>query len=323
MENEQNDAPRTREQLLAMAVSPDNLEQKGDNKASEDIENEKNLQEDLDKTEEIEYNQENGLQNTDADVIPEAEQRARRNGWRPKEEYAGNPDIWVDYEEFNRQTPLYEAIKDLKKDLKGKDKALESLLNTFKKRERSQFENEIINAKALRQDAIKRGDVASVETIDEFINKKSEELKNPDLQIDPTPEQIPAQNKQLHPAAQAFIDRHANFWYGSDAKAHMLREYAVKRDQEIIALNPTMPRERVYQILEQEILTMSGNNIVKKSPPPPAEGVTREKGATNKLGYGDLNPDQKKVYHIFKNKGRDPQVYIEELVKSGELVKKR
>jgi len=44
--------------------------------------------------------------------------KARASGWRPKEEFEGDPDEWVDAGEFVRRKPLFDQIHNLKKQAK-------------------------------------------------------------------------------------------------------------------------------------------------------------------------------------------------------------
>ncbi len=49
---------------------------------------------------------------------PSIEETARTDGWRPKEEWDGDPDEWVDAKEFVARKPFYKAISKLNKDNK-------------------------------------------------------------------------------------------------------------------------------------------------------------------------------------------------------------
>ena len=44
---------------------------------------------------------------------------ARAAGWRPKEEFDGDPNQWVDAGEFNRRAPLFEKINNQNKELQS------------------------------------------------------------------------------------------------------------------------------------------------------------------------------------------------------------
>src|SRR5512138_1524244 len=52
---------------------------------------------------------------------------AREKGWRPKEEYEGDHEAWVDAEEFIKRQPLFDKIKSQSKKLKELEKTIEAI----------------------------------------------------------------------------------------------------------------------------------------------------------------------------------------------------
>src|ERR1044071_9486753 len=60
------------------------------------------------------------IQSNESEVITKSddemrvEQEARRQGWRPEEEFDGNPKDWVDAVTYIARGPVFKHIKDLK-----------------------------------------------------------------------------------------------------------------------------------------------------------------------------------------------------------------
>jgi cytochrome c556 len=54
------------------------------------------------------------------------ETRALEMGWRPKEEFEGSEDDFIDAKEFVRRKPLFEKIEHQSKELKQIKQALEA-----------------------------------------------------------------------------------------------------------------------------------------------------------------------------------------------------
>ena len=57
----------------------------------------------------------------------EVELRAMEMGWRPKEEYNGDEENFIDAKEFVRRKPLFDKIEHQGKQIKAVTKALEAL----------------------------------------------------------------------------------------------------------------------------------------------------------------------------------------------------
>ncbi len=66
----------------------------------------------------------NNTDNTSIDVIPQGQEIAQKQGWRPQEAWEGDPKDWVDWPEFNRRGELIDQIRTVKHKLKENEKAL-------------------------------------------------------------------------------------------------------------------------------------------------------------------------------------------------------
>src|SRR3990172_4739307 len=65
-------------------------------------------------------------------VTPDsAEASARAQGWKPKEEFTGDPALWVDAKEFVGRAPLFDKIKTQSKDLKEIRKTVDAMAKHF------------------------------------------------------------------------------------------------------------------------------------------------------------------------------------------------
>jgi hypothetical protein len=124
---------------------------------------------------------------TPVELSPD-EQRAMEHGWRPKEEWEGDPEDWVSAREFNRRQ-LYDA---------GYKKALNDL-------------------KQQKLEAADVGDTRKLLEIDEQIDNLREEHKNAIETFDKevaTPS-TPATNEEHQLAYEQWMS--VNPWYGKNA----------------------------------------------------------------------------------------------------------
>ena len=66
--------------------------------------------------------------------IPDpVEASARTKGWKPKEEWNGSPDEWVDAGEFMRRGPLFDRLDTQKKTMRRLEQTVDAMATHFKK----------------------------------------------------------------------------------------------------------------------------------------------------------------------------------------------
>ena len=121
------------------------------------------------------------------DIAPEIEEKARKFGWVPKEEFHGDVETWRDADEFVKRGDeiLGYVRKDRDKALEKAQKAemevqsLKQTMSEFKKftdaAEERAFERALKELKADRAKAIELGDGNLVNEIDDEIDKVKEE----------------------------------------------------------------------------------------------------------------------------------------------------
>ena len=69
------------------------------------------------------------------------EQQAREQGWRPKEEYEGDPEKWRPAKEFVERGELFGKIDHMGKELKETRKALKMLQEHHSKVKETEYNN--------------------------------------------------------------------------------------------------------------------------------------------------------------------------------------
>ena len=76
------------------------------------------------------------------------EDRAREQGWKPKEEYEGDPSKWVSAETFVAKGELIDRIEALGKKLKDSEKTINLLKEHHARVKESEFKNAVAFLKA-------------------------------------------------------------------------------------------------------------------------------------------------------------------------------
>jgi hypothetical protein len=142
---------------------------------------------------------------------PTIEQQALDQGWKPREEYEGDPDKWVSADIFVARKPLFEHISSQKKELNELRKALKSIANTQGEIRKQEFDKALQTLKAAKREALLENDADRVIDIDDKIDLVKTAQKSA---IDDLQNQVAEETQQLHPEMVAWVDK--NQWYQND-----------------------------------------------------------------------------------------------------------
>lgn len=171
----------------------------------------------------------------------EIEVRAMEMGWRPKEEFEGHDDDFIDAKEFVRRKPLFDKIEATSKELKQVRKALEQFKTHYSLVKETEYNRALSALKAARKDALENNEGDRFETIDaeiKLVESQFEQVKKdkdtPIVQDEPS----------TPPEFTAWKDR--NPWY--DKKRYM-KAYAddVGVEYHKQGLSPTEVLKKVEQ----------------------------------------------------------------------------
>lgn len=148
-----------------------------------------------------------GDDNTPA--TPSVEDRAREQGWRPKEEYEGDPSKWVSAETFVAKGELIERIESMGKKLKESEKAVKMLADHHAKVKEVEFKRAVEFLKSQKKAAYENGDVDKIIELDDKIAEVRETQK---LQA----AAVPVNDNEPHPDFVAWSDD--NKWYSRNSE---------------------------------------------------------------------------------------------------------
>lgn len=138
-------------------------------------------------------------------------EKAKKDGWRPLEEWSGDMADWVDAKEFNGRKSLFEKIGSLKSELQSQRRSFDTDMNAIKiyvqQMSKIEYEKALKDLKSERRDAIAERDVDTVEAIDKQIETVEKQRA-----IQP-----PVTNVQAEDTQRQFIEWQAKEgWYKSD-----------------------------------------------------------------------------------------------------------
>ncbi len=133
-----------------------------------------------------------------------AEAKARRMGWRPKAEFAGNPDNWVDHAEFlSRSEDHIGTLKGQIADLKGELRKFAGQMGAVQKRA---YDQALKDLSVKHADAVAAGDNKGAFAVAKEITDLAREVETATK-----PDGLDDNDKM---ALEAFSER--NPWFGKD-----------------------------------------------------------------------------------------------------------
>lgn len=234
----------------------------------------------------------------------EVEQAAIERGWKPKDQYAGDPARWRSAEVFVALDEPLKRIESQSKELKRVREALEALHVHHKKVKESEYTRALKDLQEARKEAFRVGETDQAFAIEDRIEQLKTEKENivlPDL---------PQAEQQIAPEFQAWVE--SNTWY---AKNEVMRAAA---DAIGIRLHGEgfTPKQVLKQV-EEEIKKEFPNKFVneKAQRPNAVEGSSRAN--TRSTETFDLSQDEVKIMQKIVNSGvMSKEDYIKELKKT-------
>lgn len=228
------------------------------------------------------------------------EVEASRMGWKPLDDFKGDPDKHVDAETFYKRgqemMPILQAQnKALLKRLDAAEKAAKQATEYFSKSEERAYNRALADIRAEQEAAVESGDVVAHRAA----SKKLEELEKP-AALTPTDETTPAQR------AEIFADwSKENSWYGSNAA---MRAYADAQADIIFDKTKTFLDRDALDVVAQKVRakfeTDQPEAFAKPTAKPrnPVEGVTPQRRSGGN-SYSDLPPQAKAQCDRFVKNG--------------------
>lgn len=169
----------------------------------------------------------------------EVELAAMENGWKPRDEYEGDPAKWRSAELFMELKPFYEKIEKQSKLLKQNEKNFQQIAKDMQLVRAQAYEKAVADLKAARKDAQYDGNFEQVDLINDQLDNLKEARR---LQEQQAQQQEPQVNSDF----ESWQNR--NTWYNRDED---LRDWADARG---VRLHQNgMTPDEVLAKLEQEV----------------------------------------------------------------------
>lgn len=212
------------------------------------------------------------------------EQKASTMGWKPKEEWEGDPNEWRSAKEFVDRQSLFDKIDSLKSTIWELKKDYKNVFDKVSQSERARYENEIAVLKAERKQAAKEGDTERVVEISER------------LEAVQAPQPQPQVNQGPDPVFEAWLKD--NSWYTT--------KQSLKEDADDFGIayktkNPNATFQQVLDHVTRKVKELHKDEFATKKPAAPAveSGTGSPTRKTSKFSEADLNDVEKEVMNRY------------------------
>lgn len=232
--------------------------------------------------------------------MSDEEKQARASGWRPKEEFEGDPGKWVDAGEFNRRGEFYEAIKAANTRAKMAEERLTALEQHHKKVAQVEYEKAINTLREERRKAARENDLEGVIAADERLTELEKEAAT----------NIPQESSGRNSELEAFA--RDNEWYGHDSD---MTVYANGIGAMLERDHPNMSTTELLRQVKEK--TEKFFNLRPSKPTASAVASTRTSVRTGspavkkRITYKDLPDEAKDVYNKLVKSPRNPRGIME------------
>lgn len=223
----------------------------------------------------------------------EIEQRAMEMGWRPRDEFNGTDDDFIDAKEFVRRKPLFDKIEHTTKEVKQLRRTLDALKTHYTKVQETEFKRALDRLKVARQEAISNGDGATFDAIDT-------EIKRVEKEVD-TIEQVKNEPAEVEtvtdPRFVSWTNR--NPWYNSVSYMRKFAdEVGVRLAQQ--GMEPIEVLKEVEKAVRKEFPNKFTNPNKANAP---AVENGRSSASAGKADSIELTPQEKKIMNQLVSTG--------------------
>lgn len=236
--------------------------------------------------------------------------RAKVKGWKPLEEFKGDPADWIDAKEFLVREPLLKEIRDLKKHIRTERERTESdmrIISTqFSEMNRMAYDKAVADLELQRDLAIQEQDITTVRALDKKIDTVKDDHQKVQAQTRP---QIRQQAVQTEEMEQWRAD---NAWFDSDQE---LQDEAVAIGVGYLAKNPNKTQgqmlkhveDRIQKIYPEKFKKQQTRTSVEDNNDTKVESGGTSRPSPNRQGRGlkvsDLDDDEKAVMRTLLKRG--------------------
>src|SRR5690606_1081142 len=166
---------------------------------------------------------------------------AMERGWKPRDQYEGDPTKWRSAELFLELEPFYKRIESQSKQLKNYEKTVKQIAQDMKTVREQAYKKALSDLRAERKNAMQEGDYDRVELLEERMDLLKEEQQRQAIQAE-----VSHAEDDVDPSV--FVEwTKRNTWYERDSG---LKDWADARG--LVLFQQGKDKMEILQILERE-----------------------------------------------------------------------
>ena len=258
-------------------------------------------------------------------------ERAQQKGWKPLEQYTGDPADWVDAAEFLGRQKLYDKLHDSRRQITKMERDIASMAKHFTDMEEASYQRALKDLRTEQAIAVDNQDTAAVVKVtDEIADLKAKQASK-------------VQQQQAQPQAHLTEEfqqwKQDNSWFESDTE---MTQDAISIGIGYAAANQGKTQEEILKHVSDRVKKIYPEKFQKKAQPKRGAPVV-ESGKENggeqavaaatkkgKLTVSDLDERETATMKTFLKRGvfkdaakkrgiSEQQVYLEDLAKARGL----
>ncbi len=238
------------------------------------------------------------------DTIDPRKERALADGWTPKDEWKGETNQWVDYEQFNIRGELMGRIREQsgiinsnKNRMDDMQKAITDLVDMNNKKADVEYKRILKNLQTEKAKAIEESDGEAVVQIDSDIAALKEHQDSTTTKPDMKPE---TDQPEENPDVTAWMEAADNQWFNND-KA--MRDAATGIAQSIVAADKELPPKKVLEKMTKQMKELMPHKFKGRSPVDGGDGNGGKPLKDKARTFSELSDDEKAVARRFERTG--------------------
>lgn len=218
-------------------------------------------------------------------VLSDVEQKAANHGWKPQDQFEGEPGDWRTAKEFLDRQSLFDKIDSLKSTIWELKREYKTVHDTVAKAEKAKFDTEILRLKAERKQAAKEGDTEAVVDISDRLEQVAAQAAVV----------VPQSTQATDPAFSEWVSQ--NKWYNDSPE---LKKEADAIGQTAKLMNPNISFQEVLSEVNKKMRKLYPDELGVKAKPNAAAvdgGGSSQRPAvrSNKGSEADLNEMERDV----------------------------
>lgn len=227
------------------------------------------------------------------------EKQAMEQGWRPQDEWDGDPAEWRDARSFLDRGELLTRISQQSKEMKRLRETLKAFEAHNKQLAETKFTEKLNSLKVEKKEALEAGDAARVVELDEQIDLVKDSLAENKASTIVTDEAAP----EVHPAFTQWVEK--NNWYAQNAE---MRAFADEIGTAHAKTNRDKTPQEVLKWVENRVKMTYKDHFLNSNRETPnrvegGEGIRKQTPVKRGHSEADLPPEAREVMNTLVRSG--------------------